>query len=82
MTAKIIAVVVGRFLRLRSGCGEVAEQKAKLVQTLMDTVPVAIEGMMENLPPELQGQVWTAYIDENDEIQWGYFPATEVRKNT
>jgi len=82
MTAKIIAVVVGRVLRLRSGGGEVAEQKAKLVQTLMDTVPVAIEGMMENLPPELQGQVWTAYIDENDEIQWGYFPATEVRKNT
>ena len=82
MTAKIIAVVVGRLLRLRGGGGEVAEQKAKLVQTLMDTVPVAIEGMMENLPPELQGQVWTAYIDENDEIQWGYFPAAEVRKNT
>ena len=51
-----------------------------MIQLLMDTAPVAIKGMVENLPPELQGQVLAAYRDENDEIQWGYFPATEVKK--
>ena len=80
MTAKVIAAVVGRVLRFRSGGGEVAEHKAKLLQVLIDTAPVAIEGMMNNLPVELQGPVWAAYIDENDEIKWGYFPASEVNK--
>ena len=46
MTAKVIAAVVGRVLRIRDGGGEVAEQKAKMVQLLMDTAPVAIKGMM------------------------------------
>ena len=81
MTAKVIAAVVGRVLRLRGG-GEVAEQKAKIVQLLMDTVPVAVRGMVESLPPELQGQVLAAYKDENDEIKWGYFPASEVQKGS
>jgi len=80
ITAKVIAAVVGRVLRLRSGGGETAEQKAQIVQLLMDTAPIAIKGMMENLPPELQGQVLAAYRDENDEIQWDYFPASEVKK--
>jgi len=71
--------VFGRVLRLRNVDGEAAEQKAKMVQLLMDTAPVAIKGMMENLPPELQGQVLAAYKDENGEIKWGYFPATEVK---
>ena len=80
MTAKVIAAVVDRTLRLRSGGAEASEQKAKMIQLLMDTAPVAIKGMVENLPLELQGQVLAAYRDENDEIQWGYFPATEVKK--
>ena len=79
MTAKVIAAVVGRVLRLRGGGGEVAEQKAKMVQLLMDTAPVAIRGMVENLPSELQGQILVAYKDENNEIKWGYFPASEVK---
>jgi len=36
--------------------------------------------MVENLPVELQGQVLAAYKDENGEIKWGYFPASEVQK--
>ena len=80
MTAKVIAAVVGRVLRLRSGGGETAEQKAQMVQLLMDTAPVAIKGMMENLPPELQGQTLAAYKDKSGEIKWGYFPASEVKK--
>ena len=80
MTAKVVAAVVGRALHLPGGCKEADEQTAKIVQLLKDTVPVAIQGMVENLPVELQGQALAAYKDENGKIKWGYFPASEVKK--
>ena len=80
MTAKVIAAVVGRVLRLHDGVGETSEQTAKMAQLAMDTVPIAIEGMMSNLPVELHGQVLVAYEDEKGKIKWGYFPASEVKK--
>ena len=80
ITAKVIAAVVGRALHLRIEGEEVGEAVSKITQLLMDTAPVAIKGMMENLPTELQGQVLAAYRDENDKIQWDYFPASEVKK--
>ena len=49
------------------------------MQLVMNTAPVAIQGMMENLPVELQGQMLAAYKDESGEIKWGYFPASEVK---
>ena len=79
MAAKVIAFVVGCALHLPEGGEEVDEQTDKIVQLVMDTVPVVIQGMMESLPPELQGPTLAAYKDENGEIKWGYFPASEVK---
>lgn len=56
------------------------EQVERLTQLAIDTVPVAIQGIVENLPVELQGQVLAAYEDKNGHLQWGYFPATTVKK--
>jgi hypothetical protein len=78
--AKVIAAVVGQFLRIPSGCAEADEQAAKAVRLAMDTVPVVIQGMVENLPVELQGTVLAAFKDKNGEIKWDYFPASEVKK--
>jgi len=46
---------------------------------VINTAPVVIQGMMDNLPVELQGQTLAAYKDENGEIKWGYFPTSEVK---
>jgi hypothetical protein len=80
MTAKVIAAVVGHALHLPLEGEEADEQATKIVQLVKDTAPVVIQAMMENLPVELQGQVMAAYKDSNGEIQWGYFPASEVKK--
>jgi hypothetical protein len=80
MTAQVIAAVVGRALHLPIKGEEAGEQVNKIIQLVMDTAPIVIQGMMESLPIELQGQVLAAYKNENDEIKWGYFPATEVKK--
>ena len=77
MTAKVIAAVIDRALHIPIMGEEAAE---KIVQLIMDTAPVVIQGMVENLPIELQGQVLAAYKNENGEIKWGYFPASEVKK--
>ena len=77
ITAKVIAAVVDRALHIPIMGEESAE---KITQLVMDTAPVAIQGMMANLPIELQGQTLAAYRDENGEIKWGYFPASEVKK--
>ena len=79
ITAKVIAAVVGRALHLSVKGEEATEQVTKLVQLVKDTAPVVIQGMMENLPLELQGQTLAAYKDENGEIKWGYFPASAVK---
>lgn len=76
----MIAAVVGRVLHFPSAGEEVDEQAAKAVRLAIDTVPVVIQGMVENFPVELQGQVLAAYKDTNGEIKWGYFPASEVKK--
>ena len=80
MAAKVIAAVVGRTLHFPIKGEEMEEQATKIVQLVMDTAPVVIQGMVENLPVELQGQTLAAYTDEHGEIQWGYFPASEVKK--
>ena len=80
IAAKVIAAVLGHVLHLPNGSEEADEQTAKVVQLVMDTAPVVIQGMVENLPVELHGQVLAAYKDGNGEIQWGYFPASEVQK--
>jgi hypothetical protein len=80
MTAKVIAAVVGRALHISIEGEEAEDQAAKIVQLVKDTAPIVIQGMVESLPVELQGQVLAAYWDENDEIKWGYFPASEVKK--
>jgi hypothetical protein len=72
--------VVNRVLHLSIEGEEVEEQAAKIVQLVKDTAPVVIQGMVESLPVELQGQTLVAYKDENNEIKWGYFPASEVKK--
>jgi len=72
--------VVGRSLHIPDGGEEAGEAATKITQLVMDTAPVVIQGMMDNLPVELQGQTLAAYKDENGEIQWGYFPASEVKK--
>jgi hypothetical protein len=77
--AKVIAAVLGECLHINGG-EEVDGQIAKLTQLAMDTVPVAIQSMVENLPVELQGQVLAAYKDKYGNIQWGYFPAAEVKR--
>jgi len=80
MVAKVIAAVVGHALHLPDGGEEAGEQVTRIVQLVMDTAPVVVQGMMENLPVELQGQTLAAYTDQNGEIKWGYFPASEVKK--
>jgi hypothetical protein len=80
MMSKVIAAVVGRVLHLPIEGEEAGEQAEKIVQLVMDTAPVAIQGMMKNLPVELQGQTLAAYRDENGNIKWDYFPASEVKK--
>ena len=79
MTAKVIAAVVGHALHLPNIDEEASEQVNKIVQLVVNTAPVVIQGVMEKLPVELQGQVLAAYKDESGEIKWGYFPASEVK---
>ena len=80
MTAQVIAAVVGRALHLPNMGEEASEQVNKIVQLVMNTAPIVIQGMMKNLPVELQGPMLAAYKDENGEIKWGHFPASEVKK--
>jgi len=77
MAAKVVAAVVGCALHIDDK--ESKEQIAKIVQLANNIVPLGIQGMMENLPVELQGLVLAAYEDENGEIKWGRFPASEVK---
>jgi hypothetical protein len=72
--------VLGKILHLPDGGQEASEQAAKAVQLAINTVPVIIQGMVEHLPVELRGPVLAAYEDENGEIKWGYFSASEVQK--